>query len=66
MLTLHGLDHWGRYTDRFERVDERWLFAHRAVRVDGATPDGWAALRGYGTATAAGPVVEQPGRHDVP
>jgi uncharacterized protein (TIGR02246 family) len=63
VLTVHGLDHWGRYTDRFTRVDGSWLFAHRAVRVDGATEGGWAALRGYAKRGAA---VEHPGRHDVP
>jgi hypothetical protein len=52
-----GLDHWGRYTDRFVRVDGTWLFAQRSVRVDGATPGGWAALRGQGPPA---------GRHDVP
>ena len=61
VLTTHGLDHWGRYTDRFVRRDDRWLFSQRSVRVDGATPGGWAALRGYASADA-----EQPGRHDVP
>ncbi len=54
VLTVAGLDHWGRYTDRFVCTDERWLFAHRTIRVDGATPGGWAALRGH------------TGRHDVP
>ena len=62
VLTVRGLDHWGRYTDRFARNDERWLFSHRSVRVDGATPGGWAAMRT--TANAGG--AEQPGRHDVP
>ena len=58
VLTVHGPDHWGRYTDRFVRQGDRWLFSHRTVRVDGATPGGWASLRGYAS--------EQPGRHDVP
>ena len=58
VLTVNGLDHWGRYTDRFHRDSDRWLFSHRSVRVDGATPGGWATLRGY-----AG---EKCGRHDVP
>jgi len=56
VLTGNGLDHWGRYTDRFATVDGEWRFAHRSVRVDGATPGGWAAVR----------TSEQPGRHDVP
>ena len=62
VLTTHGLDHWGRYTDRFVRDGDRWLFSQRSVRVDGATPGGWAALRGF----EKGPDAEQPGRHDVP
>ena len=62
--TAGGLDHWGRYTDRFGCVDGRWVFTQRSVRVDGATPGGWAALRGH-AADAQG-VGEAPGRHDVP
>jgi SnoaL-like domain len=30
-----GLDHWGRYRDVLVSVDERWLFAHRQISVDG-------------------------------
>jgi hypothetical protein len=63
VLTVNGLDHWGRYTDRFTVVDDAWLFAHRSVRVDGATAGGWAELRGYGVRE---PGAERPGRHDVP
>lgn len=70
VLTMRGLDHWGRYSDRFVRRDDRWLFSHRSVRVDGATPGGWASLRSNaretelrGSTDAGG---EQPGRHDVP
>jgi uncharacterized protein (TIGR02246 family) len=66
VLTVNGLDHWGRYTDRFTCRDGRWLFAHRAVRVDGATPGGWATLRGYSGRAGHDAAVEQPGRHDVP
>ena len=61
VLTVNGLDHWGRYTDRFGCIDGSWLFTHRAVRVDGATPGGWASMKGYSGRTA-----ELPGRHDVP
>jgi hypothetical protein len=65
VLTVNGLDHWGRYSDRFAVVDGDWRFTHRSVRVDGATPGGWAALRSG--ATAAGQDGgELPGRHDVP
>ena len=62
VLTAHGLDHWGRYSDRFMRTNGRWLFTQRSVRVDGATPGGWAALRGF----QGGVDAEQSGRHDVP
>lgn len=63
VLTVNGLDHWGRYTDRFRCVDGGWLFARRDVRVDGATAGGWAALRGFATPGKGG---ERAGRHDVP
>jgi hypothetical protein len=63
VLTVNGLDHWGRYADRYALVDGRWLFTHRSVRVDGATKGGWAALRGYPPARERG---ESAGRHDVP
>lgn len=63
VLTVNGLDHWGRYTDRFTCVDGDWLFTRRSVRVDGATPGGWAQLRGY---RATGSPGEHAGRHDVP
>lgn len=35
VLMLHGLDHWGRYFDRYERRDGEWRFAHRRVVLDG-------------------------------
>jgi hypothetical protein len=44
VFTEVGLDHWGRYGDRFARVDGEWLIAHRRVRVDGATPSSRMAL----------------------
>jgi SnoaL-like domain len=31
-----GLDHWGRYRDRFVRQDGQWYFAHRLAREDGS------------------------------
>ena len=42
VLTDKGLDHWGRYIDRYCCIDGRWLFAHRKVSVDGAVPGSWA------------------------
>ena len=37
VFTEVGLDHWGRYADRFECRDGVWCLAHRRVRVSGAT-----------------------------
>lgn len=45
VTTERGLDHWGRYRDRYVRTPEGWRFAARHVRVDGVTPGGWAATR---------------------
>ena len=45
VMTGAGVDHWGRYRDRFVRDGDRWLFAHRRVDTDGITPGGWAARR---------------------
>ena len=38
VLTERGVDHWGRYRDRFMSHDGSWLFAHRRARVDGYAP----------------------------
>lgn len=35
VLMPHGLDHWGRYFDRYERRRGEWRFAHRRVVLDG-------------------------------
>ncbi len=45
VVTERGPDHWGRYRDRYVRLDERWRFAHRRVRLDGYAPGSWAAER---------------------
>jgi len=37
-LTERGVDHWGRYRDRFVRREARWLFLHRRARADGYAP----------------------------
>jgi SnoaL-like domain len=42
-LTARGLDHWGRYDDRYRRVAGRWRFARREVRVEGQVAGSWAA-----------------------
>lgn len=43
VLTVHGLDHWGRYLDEFAPVDGRWLISHRREITDAAFGGGWAA-----------------------
>lgn len=35
VLTDVGLDHWGRYVDRYVRTVEGWKFSQRSVSVDG-------------------------------
>ena len=42
VLTGRGLDHWGRYVDRYRREADRWLFAERVVHVDGRVAGAWA------------------------
>jgi hypothetical protein len=49
-VTEHGVDHWGRYRDRYvpdrdNPSEDRWLFSYRYVRTDGTTPGGWAEGR---------------------
>src|SRR3984885_9181882 len=39
VITQIGLDHMGRYRDRFVPVGDRWLIAHRFVSTDWRTPD---------------------------
>ncbi len=41
VLTDRGVDHWGRYVDRYRAEDGRWYFVQRKVTVDGAVPGGW-------------------------
>jgi hypothetical protein len=40
-LMPHGLDHWGRYTDRYRVVDDQWRFAARTEARDGMVENGW-------------------------
>ena len=44
-LTAIGLDHWGTYRDRLERVGGQWRFAERAAHVEGSAPGSWAGGR---------------------
>ena len=39
VFTQIGLDHMGRYRDRFVPVGDRWLIAHRFVSTDWRAPD---------------------------
>jgi hypothetical protein len=44
VFTPLGPDHWGRYRDKFVKLDEGWRIAHRTVRVDEAVnPGAWFA-----------------------
>ena len=43
VFTDSGPDHWGRYLDRYRRIDGHWRFWHRIATVDAAEPGGWAA-----------------------
>jgi uncharacterized protein (TIGR02246 family) len=35
VVTERGVDHWGRYRDRYTCHDGQWRFAHRRVRLEG-------------------------------
>jgi ketosteroid isomerase-like protein len=41
VLSAKGLDHWGRYLDRYGVIDGRWYFLHRREFLDGSVPDSW-------------------------
>lgn len=41
VIMANGLDHWGRYVDRYVRVDDNWKFEHRRVFTDGWVADSW-------------------------
>ncbi len=53
VLTADGLDHWGRYKDRYRCIDGRWLFQERTVTLDGAVEGGWAQRGGNGSGRAS-------------
>jgi SnoaL-like domain len=44
VLTKGGLDHWGRYIDRFLLENDRWYFLYRRVTFDGIAPSSVGAL----------------------
>jgi hypothetical protein len=48
VLTDRGLDHWGRYRDRYTQAHGRWSFAYRRARLEGFSPDSWSARRRRG------------------
>ncbi len=41
VLGGNGLDHWGRYLDRYGVIDGRWYFVHRREFLEGVVPDSW-------------------------
>jgi hypothetical protein len=43
-LMPHGLDHWGRYSDRYRVIDGRWRFAARTEARDGMVDGGWCHM----------------------
>lgn len=42
VLTRAGLDHWGRYVDRYALADGVWRFAERVVHLEGQVSGGWS------------------------
>ena len=60
VLTERGLDHWGRYLDRYRRDDGRWLFAAREVRIDGRVPGSWAERANARLRGSAAPGGDRP------
>jgi hypothetical protein len=45
VLSGTGLDHWGRYLDRYGVIDGRWYFVHRREFLDGVAPGSWTQDR---------------------
>jgi hypothetical protein len=52
VLTSHGLDRWGRYTDDYACSVGRWLFSDRKVTVGGYVAGGMGAAGVGATAVA--------------
>ncbi|MFP8882190.1 MAG: nuclear transport factor 2 family protein [Myxococcota bacterium] len=42
VLTQAGLDHWGRYLDRYSQSAGSWRFQARTVHIDGRVVGGWS------------------------
>jgi hypothetical protein len=42
-ITDRGLDHWGSYEDRVQKVAGEWKFVERVVTVKGCVPGGYYA-----------------------
>ena len=57
VITEIGLDHMGRYRDRFVPVGDRWLIAHRFVSTDWRSPETTFGPAHGQVPTAAGSVV---------
>ena len=47
-ITVHGLDHWGRYLDEYAPIDGTWLITHRREITDAAFEGGWGARAAAG------------------
>jgi hypothetical protein len=45
VLMDQGLDHWGRYVDKYVRIDGEWKFEDRRVTIDATNPDSWFTHR---------------------
>jgi uncharacterized protein (TIGR02246 family) len=45
VFTDAGVDHWGRYRDRYVGAADGWTIAHRLARTEGRMPGGWADSR---------------------
>lgn len=43
VITDIGVDHWGRYRDRFVPADGGWRIAERSVKTDGYAPNSFFA-----------------------